>query len=136
MLRSLIAAVALLGMLAGSAQAAPDITSSLALNEMDPHLGGTVTFTATYPQHYEHLDPRVAIRCYQNGVMVYAEAGPWEQAFVLGGASSGWLRAGGPASCTAELFAITWPGHPCKNMPKLQVVETLAWTEFEADGSG
>jgi len=102
----------------------PTAAPSITLNEADPHLGGPATFAVTYPAQVKY--PRVAVRCYQDGSMVYAEAGPSDQVFLLGGASSDWLRAGGPASCTAELFYIVWNGgNP-------QEVTTLAWTSFEA----
>ena len=101
-------------------------TASIKLNESNPHLGSTVTFTTTYPKSVKY--PRVAVRCFQNETMVYAEAGTYDHAFVLGGASSDWLRAGGAASCTAELFYFIWHG----NNP--QEYYNLAWTSFNAAG--
>ncbi len=112
---------------AASAQARPAPTpSSIVLNESAPYLSGSVTFTVTYPNHAKN--PRIAVRCFQNDAMTYGEAGPADHVFVLGGASSEWLSQGGPASCTAELFFITWNGN------KPQQVTTLAWTSFEAAG--
>ena len=100
--------------------------SSIAVNEAAPHLGGQVTFTATYPDQVKY--PRIAVRCYQDGVMTYAEAGTYDHVFLLGGAGSDWLRAGGPASCTAELFYIIWHGN------NTQEVFSLAWSSFDAAG--
>jgi hypothetical protein len=107
---------------ANLATTAPSIT----LNEADPHLGSDITFAVTYPSQVKY--PRVAVRCYQDGSMVYAEAGPSDHVFLLGGASSNWLRAGGSASCTAELFYIIWNGS------NTQEVVSLAWTSFSAAG--
>ena len=95
------------------------------LNETDPHLGGTVSFTVTYPRTVK--SPRYAVRCYQGGVMTYAEARPADEALLLGGGGSVWLTNGGEADCTAELFWIDWSG------PQ-QVFNTLAWTSFHAAG--
>jgi len=99
---------------------------SITLNEADPHLGSAITFAVTYPSQVKY--PRVAVRCYQDGSMVYAEAGPSDHVFLLGGASSDWLRVSGPASCTAELFYIIWNGS------NTQEVVSLAWTSFSAAG--
>ena len=108
----------------GASNSAP---SSITLNESAPHLGGQVTFSVTYPGNIKN--PRIAVRCYfADGTMGYAEAGPYDQAFVLGGGSSDWLRLGGPASCTAELFYIIWNG----NNP--QEFVSLAMTSFDAAG--
>jgi len=100
--------------------------SSIALNEAAPHLGGQATFTVTYPDHVK--DPRIAVRCYQDGVMTYAEAGTYDQAFLLGGGWSVWLEHPGAADCTAELFYIVWHGS------NTQEVYSLAWTSFHAAG--
>jgi hypothetical protein len=113
----------------GPAQAAKptgSTTSSIALNETDPHLGGTVTFTVSHPSTVKN--PRVAVRCYQNDAMVYAAAGATGDSFVLGGASSAWVTNGGSAHCTAELFHYVWNGN------KPQQYTSLAWTSFDAAG--
>ena len=101
-------------------------TSSITLNQLDAHLGGNITFTVSYPDKVK--SPRIAVLCYQGGVLVYGEAGAFDHVFVLGGAGSDWLRAGGAASCTAELFYITWNG----NNP--QQWTSLATTTFDAAG--
>lgn len=98
--------------------------ASITLLTADPHLGGYVSFAYVTAAR----DPRIAVRCYQNGVMTYAEAGSAGQAFLLGGAGSDWQRAGGAAHCTAELFSIEWkPNQP-------QQVTMHATTEFDAAG--
>jgi hypothetical protein len=74
-------------------------------------------------------NPRIQVMCYQNGVMVYSEAGAPDHAFLLGGASSQWVgNGGGPASCHADLFELVWNG----NNP--QQVTMLASTDFPAAG--
>ena len=83
-------------------------TASITLNQADPHLGDWVTFTYVVPGTVS--SPRVQVVCYQGGVMVYGEAGPATQSFLLGGASSQWLTNGGAASCTATVYE--WDWHP------------------------
>jgi len=101
-------------------------TSSITLNQAGPRLSGEVTFTVTYPDQAKY--PRIAVRCYQDGVMTYAEAGTYDHVFLLGGGWSVWLERGGPADCTAELFYIVWHGS------NTQEVFSLAWTSFQAAG--
>ena len=137
--RFLVLAVILLGVAAlsvtpglaakggkGKPGTADSTGSSIALNEAAPHLGGQVTFTVTYPDQVKY--PRIAVRCYQDGVMTYAEAGTYDHVFLLGGGWSVWLEHGGPAACTAELFYIVWHGN------NTQEVFSLAWTSFDAAG--
>jgi hypothetical protein len=99
---------------------------SLALNESDPHLGGTVTFSATFPKSAKN--PRIQVMCYQGGVLVYGEAEGYDAAFLLGGASSDWLRNGGPASCVADAFDLSWNGN------NMQEVTWYGELTFEAAG--
>jgi len=106
--------------------AASSAPPSISLNEAAPHLGGQVTFSTTFPNSVKN--PGIAVRCYVGGVMVYAEAGSPDNAFLLGGAGSDWLRMGGPAFCTAELFNIVWNGN------NQQEFVTLATTGFDAAG--
>jgi hypothetical protein len=110
----------------GKGGAASSVPSSIALNEAAPHLGEQVTFTVTYANSVKN--PGVAVRCYVKGVMMYAEAGSADHAFLLGGGASDWLRAGGPAFCTAELYYIVWNGN------NQQEFVTLATTGFDAAG--
>lgn len=100
--------------------------ASITLNESAPRLGGTVTFAYQAPSNVKN--PRIAVRCWYDGYMGYAEAGPADQGFLLGGGMSDWLMRGGSADCTAELFYIEWNG----NNP--QVFHSLATTAFWAAG--
>jgi len=85
------------------------------------------TFATSYPNSVKN--PRIQVRCYQNGSMVYAEAGAPDHAFLLGGAASQWIaNGGGSASCHADLFELVWNG----NNP--QQVRMLASTDFPAAG--
>ena len=115
----------------------PTIESSITLDTTDalaktstalagPTLGSEVTFSVTHPKSVKN--PRVAVRCYQDGDMVYAQAGPYDFAFLLGGAASDWLDSGGSADCTAELFYFDSKGN------KVTVAYSLATTEFAAAG--
>ena len=100
--------------------------ASIVLNESEPRLGGTVTFTLTYSKRIKGA--RYAVRCYQDGRMTYAEARAEGEALLLGGGGSEWLTNGGAASCTAELFYFVWNG------TNPQEYHSLAWTSFEAAG--
>ncbi len=100
--------------------------STITLDQAGPHLGGYVTFSVSYAGNVK--SPRIQVMCYQDGALVYGEAGPADQSFLLGGASSTWLTNGGPASCTADLFYIVWNG----NNP--QQVFFLVSTSFDAAG--
>ena len=132
--RSLIAVLAtaaVAGASVGAASIAPAAkrpratsTPSVTLATPDPRLGSYVTFNYVV----DARDPRIAIRCYQNDALVYAEALDAGETFQLGGAVSDWQRAGGAAHCTVQLFSIAWkPGQP-------QEVTTYAWSEFDAAG--
>src|SRR5262245_36031352 len=59
---------------------------------IEPSLGDYVSFTVTYPKTVEKFGPRIQVLCYQNGTLVFAEAGPHYQSFLLGGGSSPWLN--------------------------------------------
>ena len=101
------------------------LTPSLTLDQTDPHLGTTVTFTVTAPRSVKA--PRVSVTCSQGTTLVYGEAGTFDHAFLLGGASSLWLELGGPADCTADLFYWDYVGQQ-------QVYVWLAQTTFSAGG--
>jgi len=111
--------------LAGKKPMSSASTASISLITADPHLGGYVSFSSIAPSSVK--SPRIAVRCYQNGVMTYAEAAPADQSFLLGGGGSEWKTAGGDADCTAELFWINWAG-------QTQQFNTLATTAFHAAG--
>jgi len=75
-----------------------------------PRLGDGVTFNATYPKTLEHYGVRIQVLCYQNGTLVYGEAKPWDQQFLLGGAMSTWFLANGDADCVADLYYWSYNG--------------------------
>ena len=92
---------------------------------VEPSLGSEVAFATGYPTNVKN--PRIEVLCYQGSSLVYGEAGSVDHAFLLGGASSAWLRAGGSAGCTANLFYFgTHAGH--------QTYNRLASTTFSAGG--
>ena len=128
----LVCALLAFGLIAAPSAAKPRRAAvvaepSLTVQQSDPHLGDAVTFSVVYPSDVSY--PRIAVRCYgSDGAMTYGEAGAYNHAFVLGGAGSDWLRQGGAAHCTGELFYFSEKG----NRP--QEVTTLAWTSFEAGG--
>jgi hypothetical protein len=74
---------------------------SIVLNQSNPYLGESVTFTTVYPSTVKNVS--VALSCYQSGGIVYVELGWPQDTFTLGGVASTWLTNGGPASCTAVL---------------------------------
>ena len=126
-----VGAVAIWKSLAAPATTTP---ASIVLNQTDPYLGSSVTFTATWPKIKGNITPRIAVRCFQdvnndgtvntqdanpvtNADLVYAEAGSADQSkqlaltgnpgFLLGGNPDGgsiWRNRGGAATCNAELF--------------------------------
>ena len=88
-----------------------------------PGLGSSVRFDTGYSSNPRN--PWVSVMCYQDGVLVYGEGGTPSHAFVLGGASSDWQRAGGAAACRAELGDLYWRGGQ-------QYYTYLAHTNFDA----
>jgi hypothetical protein len=103
-------------------------SASISLNEANPALGSSITFSSSYASGVKN--PRIQVMCYQdNGAtLVYGEAGSPDHVFLLGGGSSQWLANGGLASCHADLFELIWNG----NNP--QQVTMLASTAFDAAG--
>ena len=92
-----------------------------------PAIGDSVTFAVTYPKTAEKYGPRIQVMCYQNGTLVYAEAGPYYHAFLLGGARSDWLNnSPGPATCVADLYYWSYQGG--------QKFNWLASVQFDAGG--
>ena len=71
--------------------------ASITLNESDPHLGDTVTFSSSGGSS-------ITINCFQGGLgnLVYAVRQPVGTTFVLGGGDSAWQS--GPASCVVYLY--------------------------------
>jgi hypothetical protein len=108
-----------------TADASITLNTSTSARIAAPSLGSSVSFTVTYPTSVK--TPRVEVLCYQNGALVYGEAGSPGDTFVLGGGGSLWLTAGGSASCTANLYYFTWKaGQPATTY--------LASTSFDAAG--
>jgi hypothetical protein len=101
----------------------PSSASAIAPAQTSMSLGSTVTFSVSYPQSVKY--PRVQVLCYQNSGLVYGEAGTYDHAFVLGGASSKWVTNGGSASCEADLYYFS-----VKN--GVEVYNQLAATRFKA----
>ena len=101
-------------------------TTASAIGAWEPKLGETVTFTVTYPKTLDHYGVRIQVLCYQNGNLVYGEAGPYDQGFLLGGAMSIWYQNSGAATCHADLYYWSYNGG--------QKFNPIAYTDFEALG--
>src|SRR5688572_10558127 len=99
------------------------VEATISINETDVALGDWVTFRTT---NVTSRSPRIQVMCYQNGALVYGEAGPADQAFLLGGGMSQWLMAGGEADCEATVYE--WDWHP------QQTFVPFATTTFHAGG--
>jgi hypothetical protein len=89
-----------------------------------PSLGASVAFGTGYPTNVKN--PRIEVLCYQNGSLVYGEAGGVTDSFLLGGGGSIWLTNGGSADCTANLFYFGWRAGT-------QTYNKLASTSFAAN---
>ena len=123
------AALGLVLLVSSSPASARTTASSIALHQpsgaaavarWEPALGTLVTFDVAYPSNAKNV--RIEVLCYQNGTLVYGEAGSADQTlqqqltgspgFILGGApaingfsgGSIWANVGGAADCTANLF--------------------------------
>lgn len=79
-------------------------TSLTASGAWEPRLGESVTFTTSFPSKLDANFVYVQVLCYQNGALVFATAGRYDRAFIMGGSVSPWLANGGPASCNADLY--------------------------------
>ena len=104
----------------------PIPSGSLSLNQVAPRLGEYVTFTWSVDHLPGWATPRIQVICSQDDVVVYGEAGPAWQSFLLGGGSSDWLTNGGPAVCVATLYY--WQFHPS------QIFHPLDSVTFAAGG--
>ena len=102
-----------------------DAGTVLTVNEA-ASLGAVVTFTSDYPRSVKN--PRISVRCWQAGTMVWATSGGVSDSYVLGGAVSDWTRVGGAADCTADLYDLAWNG------ASMQEWTWLAGTTFAAGG--
>lgn len=111
-------------------------TGTIALNPTpDAKLGNTITFNWSAEGLHGNQKPRIQVIAYQDtdgdlqvDDVVYGEAGPAGQGFLLGGASSLWLNqySNQPAHCVATLYY--WDFHP------QQTFVPLATVEFDAAG--
>ena len=108
----------------------PNQTSWIALAQAgnaaaaQPSLGSSVAFSTGYPTSVKN--PRIEVNCYQDGSLVYGEAGGVNHSFQLGGGGSIWLTNGGAADCTANLFYFGWRAGT-------QTYNKLASTSFPAN---
>lgn len=127
---AIVSAVIVATMIVGTVQAkgkpprgdvAP--AASVTLNQVDPHLGDWVTFSYS-ADVTGGKDLRIEVMCRRDGQVVYGEAGPAGQSFLLGGAMSTWYTTGGAAECVATLYY--WDFHPA------QTFVALATTSFHA----
>ena len=75
---------------------------TLSLNQTDPHLGDSVTFSYTVPNGANSA--RIQLVCYQGSAGVYGADQAASTAFLLGGYGSAWLSDGAPATCHAVLY--------------------------------
>jgi len=100
-------------------------TTSGSTSALFPHVGDTVTFSATYPKNLDHYGVRIQILCYdQNGALVYGTADVWNAQFVLGSNLSTWFLNNGAADCVADLYYWSYQGS--------QKFNFLAETQFHA----
>lgn len=108
----------------GGAQTA---SSSITINQTDPHLGGSVTFTTSVSGLAGGEWAMVGVSCSQSGTLVYGALDTPEATFLLGGGSSLWLQRGGEADCVASLYAYGWKGGQ-------ESIRALASVSFHASG--
>ena len=93
-----------------------------------PAIGAKVSFAITFPESVAEYNPRIQVMCYQDGVVIYGEAGPSNQSFLLGGSGSIWFYETStlPAHCVADLYYWSYQDS--------QQFNWLASTEFDAGG--
>jgi hypothetical protein len=108
----------------------PTPTYTISLDRVNPRLGDWVTFGYSQVPHVKAL--RIEVMCSEmiSGVntVVYGEAGPADQSFLLGGGGSLWLYSfpTTSVSCVATLYS--WDFHPG------QTFVSYATTTFDAAG--
>jgi hypothetical protein len=138
---AVLAAVGVIAVLAAPSMAAKPpkgggsaIRSSISLDSngslaaTGPHLGATVRFATTVGALAGSEYPMVALMCYQDNALVFADLDQPAADFLLGGTSSAWVANGKPASCNAYLQAYGWKHG-------VESVRTLANTSFDATGA-
>lgn len=106
----------------------PTNNATIALaTDLPVSVGDLVTFDVEMDKHVHN--PRVEVLAYQDGQLVYGEAGDPEHEFQLGGNPDGgsdWVRnGGGPADCIVNLYYFK-NGNPVTTV-------YLASTAFHAD---
>ena len=102
-----------------------DRPASVPADALWPRLGDTVTFSSVYSSKLEHYGIRIQVMCRQaDGTVIYGEAGPHDQPFLLGGGMSLWLMNGGSPTCQADLYYWSYQGQ--------QTWNPLASTTFAA----
>ena len=96
-----------------------------------PHYEGTVTFNSTGTGKLKN--PRIYVRCYQNGVLVYGEGGGASDTFTLGGGWSLWVaNNGGSANCWADLFYYKSGNHEWNGSGQQEYVWLATTPEWDA----
>ena len=80
-------------------------------------------------------NPRIYVRCYQNGVLVYGEAGGASDTFTLGGGWSLWVaNGGGAAQCWADLYYFKTGNHEWNGSGQQEYVWLGSTAEWDAAG--
>lgn len=96
-----------------------------------PHYGGSVTFNSTGTGRLKN--PRAYVRCYQNGLLVYGEAGGASDTFRLGGGWSLWVaNGGGSAQCWADLYYFKSGNHEWNGNGQQEYVWLATTPEWDA----
>jgi hypothetical protein len=78
----------------------PTTTPIITLNQTDPHLGDTVTFTV-------NMGTSIEVYCIGSSIydLLFDVTQPVGTSFLLGGTNSIWLSRGGGANCRAILWS-------------------------------
>lgn len=98
---------------------------------VQPHYEGTVTFNSAGTSKLKN--PRIYVRCYQNGVLVYGEAGGASDTFTLGGGWSLWVaNGGGSAQCWADLYYFKTGNHEWNGSGQQEYVWLGSTPEWDA----
>jgi len=107
------------------------VDGSAGFARVQPHYGGTVTFSSTGTGRLKN--PRTYVRCYQNGVLVYGEAGGANDTFTLGGGWSLWVaNGGGAAQCWADLYYFKSGNHEWNGSGQQEYVWLATTSEWDA----
>jgi hypothetical protein len=105
--------------------------AAMGFASVKPHYEGTVTFNSTGTGKLKN--PRVYVRCYQAGVLVYGEAGGASDTFTLGGGWSQWVaNGGGAAQCWADLYYFKSGNHEWNGSGQQEYVWLGSTSEWDA----